>query len=238
MSPLSPLPNPLLDALRTFSHEIVNPYDLQELLHRLVAQAVELTRSQGAGVMLAGRRGLAFAAASDDAAVEIELVQDGIQSGPCYDAYVTNARQTVPDLQATDRWGAYRDRALAIGFRSVIGMPLNAAGHTIGVLNVYRTHAGPWSQGDIDAVDVLASMAAAYVLHANDTCSHNQVAEQLQSALEGRDIIGQAKGILIARHGLNANDAFEVLRRRSQHTNTKLRDVAQQLVAAQMVRSR
>jgi hypothetical protein len=66
----------------------------------------------------------------------------------------------------------------------------------------------------------------------------HQVAERLQCALEGRDIIGQAKGVRMARDGLNANDAFEVLRRRSQHTNARLRDVAQQLVAARMVRSR
>jgi GAF domain-containing protein len=226
----------LLDALRTFTREIVNPYDPQELLHRLTDQAVTLTRSRSAGVMLAGHKGLGFAAASDDDAVEIELVQDRIQAGPCYDAFTTNHRQAVADLRGTTTWGEYRDRALALGSRSVLGVPLHAAGQTIGVLNVYRTDAGTWGQGDIDAAEVLASMAAAYVMHASRSRSQNDLAEQLQYALEGRDLIGQAKGILIARHGLSADEAFEALRVCSQNTNTKLRDVAEKLVASQLAR--
>ena len=61
-----------------------------------------------------------------------------------------------------------------------------------------------------------------------------QLANQhLQDALESRDVIGQAKGILMAREGLDADEAFDVLRRASQRTNRKLRDVASDLITRQ-----
>lgn len=221
-----------MDALREFTTTIGNPYDLHELLHRLTSHAINLTNSQGAGVMLEGHNGLAFASASDEQVAEIEIVQDRTHAGPCQDAFVHNEPRLVADLLETDAWSEYRGRALDLGFRSVLGLPMNAAGQTIGVLNVYRKSAGAWSQGDVETVEVLASMAAAYVLHANQIGAQHDLAEQLQQALESRDIIGQAKGILMARHRIGAHEAFELLRTYSQDTNTKLRDIASRLVSS------
>jgi GAF domain-containing protein len=177
----SSLVDGLLAALWAFSHTMVGAYDLQELLHRLTGQAIELTRSQGAGVMLEGPEGLRFASASDEQTAKLEVIQDRIGEGVCRDAFVANEVRMVEDLQSTQRWGEYRDRALALGFRAVLGVPMNAAGQTIGVLNVYRRHAGVWDGGDVETAEVLASMASAYVLHANQARVQHEL-QQLHAA--------------------------------------------------------
>jgi GAF domain-containing protein len=220
----------LLEAVREFTTTILNPYDLQELLHRLTDRAGAVTGSQGAGVMLVGDDGLGFASASDDAVVQMELLQDRVETGACHEAFTTNQLVVVEDLVATDRWPRYRHRAVGLGFRSVIGVPLNAAGQTIGVLNIYRHAPGAWSPTDIEAAEILAAMGAGYVLHATELRAQHELADQLQTALVNRDIIGQAKGILMARHNVDADQAFEMLRQLSQSVNVKLRDVATHVI--------
>jgi len=220
----------LLVAIREFTSTILNPYDLDDLLHRLTDHAIVITGSQGAGVMLAGQSGLSFAAASDPWVVEMESLQDRIETGACHAAFTTRELVVVEDLAATDRWPAYRGRALELGFRAVIGVPMHACGETIGVLNLYRRAPGPWSEADLEAAEIVTAMGAGYVLHANRLRAQHDLAAQLEAAIASRDLIGQAKGLLIARHGIDAEAAFAMLRAESQTTNLKLRDVAAKLL--------
>jgi GAF domain-containing protein len=227
------VPSPkLLAAIREFTTSIVNPYDQQDLLHQVTNHAVELTGSQGAGIMLAGAEEghIAYAAASDARVEQVEVTQDETSSGPCYEAYLTQQVTTVEDLERTDRWPEYQQRALELGFRSVAGIPMHAWGQTIGVLNVYRDAPGPWSPEDVETLEIVTAMGAGYVLHADRIRAQHDLATQLQTALASRDLIGQAKGVLMARHDVDAETAFEMLRRTSQQTNVKLREVAQRLV--------
>lgn len=228
-----PVPSRLLDAIREFTTTILNPYDLANLLHQLTHHALTVTSSQGAGILLAGRNGLGFAAASDDRVIELEVLQDRIESGACYEGFTTRQLVVVTDLAATDRWPDYRDRALELGFRSVIGVPMNACGETIGVLNIYRQAPGSWSAADVDAAEIVTAMGAGYVLHANHLRAQHELADQLQHALESRDAIGQAKGLLMGRHGVDATEAFAMLRATSQEMNMKLREVAAGIIEAE-----
>jgi GAF domain-containing protein len=221
----------LLEAVREFTSTILNPYDLQELLQRLTEHATRSIDGEGAGVMLVGRDGLAFAAASNEAVVEIEALQGRVEEGACHHAFTADEVVVVEDLAATDRWPNYRERALGLGLHAVMGCPMRAWGQKIGVLNVYRAEPGPWSAEDIEATEILTAMGAGYVLHANQLRAQHELADQLQTALESRDTIGQAKGVLMARHGVDAEAAFKMLRDVSQRSNVKLRDVAARIVA-------
>ena len=220
----------LLAAVREFTSTILNPFDLQELLFRLTGHAAAVTDASGAGIMLAGEQGLGFAAASSNDIVEVEVVQSRVQSGPCRDAYASGDVIAVDDLRSEERWPEYRVRARELGFGAVIGLPMRAWGQLIGVLDIYRRDPGPWTAEDIDGCEIMASMGAGYILHANQLRAQHDLAQQLQVALESRDTIGQAKGILMSRHGVTADEAFEMLRTASQDTNVKLRDVAAQFV--------
>jgi GAF domain-containing protein len=229
------MPQRLVLAVREFTSTLLNPFDLQELLHRLTEHAIALTGGQGAGIMLAGREGgqLGFAAASDERVLEVELRQGRISAGPCHEAFVANRLTAIADLHELDTWPEYRDQALALDLRAVLAVPMHAWGQTIGVLDIYREDPGPWSPADIEAAEILTAMGAGYVLHANQIQAQHELAEQLQTALTSRDLIGQAKGILMAHHKIDADEAFAMLRKASQDTNCKLREVARQLVEAE-----
>jgi GAF domain-containing protein len=220
----------LLEAIREFTTAILNPYDLQDLLHRLLDHTLVVTGAQGAGIMLSSDQGLGFASATADDVVEIEVTQDRVESGPCHEAFFSNEIVLVDDLEREGRWPEYRQRALQLGFRAVVGIPLDAWGQTIGVLDLYRHAAGPLSEAEVDAAVIMAAMGAGYILHAHQTVAQHDLAAQLQSAVDSRDTIGQAKGMLMARHRVDADQAFGMLRSLSQQTNRKLRDVARQLV--------
>jgi GAF domain-containing protein len=234
LSPLTvsrPMPTShLLAAVREFTTTIVNPYDLQDLLHRLTDHASLVTSSHGAGIMLAGHDGLGFAAASDDDVITAEIAQDRIDDGPCHAAFEDDQLTVVDDLQGEHRWPEYRERALDVGLRSVIGVPMRAWGQTIGVLDIYRRTPDSWSQADIDAAEIMTSMGAGYILHSNQARAQHDLSDQLQTALASRDLIGQAKGLLMAQHRVDAEEAFGMLRSLSQQTNIKLRDVAAKLI--------
>lgn len=223
----------LVDVLSEFAATILNPFDLQALLHRLTGHAAELTGAQGAGIMLAGRRegGLGFAAASDERVLEMELIQDRIDSGACHEAFVVDELLVVEDLEGLGRWPEYEERAVQLGLRAVLAVPMNAWGQKIGVVNIYRERPGPWSADDIETGQIITGMGAGYVLHANQMQAQHELADQLRVALEGRDVIGQAKGFLMANRNIDADAAFEVLRKLSQDRNVKLRDVAREVIS-------
>ncbi|MFA9446070.1 GAF domain-containing protein [Egicoccus sp. AB-alg6-2] len=134
-----------------FTRALLDEYDLSELLHRITDHAVTVVEATGAGIMLARGDSLEFAAASDEVVTAVERIQDRNQSGVCHEAFMKNTTLVVADLEQVDGWPEYRSRALELGLRSVLGLPLNARGTTIGVLNVYRDRPGPWSDEDVEA---------------------------------------------------------------------------------------
>jgi GAF domain-containing protein len=221
----------LIHVIREFTGTIINPFDLDELLHRLMQHATEVVGAAGAGVMLADLGGqLSFVAASDARVVDAEQRQAQLRSGACFEAYTVNAIVVAEDLGREDRWPDYARHVLDLGLRSVLGVPMNAFGRTVGVINVYREQPGPWSKEDVGAAEIITAMGAGYLTNANQLRQQHQLAEQLRGAIESRDVIGQAKGILMARNGVSADDAFDRLRRLSQQRNRKLREVAQGVI--------
>jgi GAF domain-containing protein len=218
-------------AVREFTGAILNPYDLQELLHRLMGHAVQIVDAAGAGIMLAGDDGeLSFVAASEQRVIDVELLQAQLKQGVCHEAFYVNEIVHMVDAGKDERWPQYTERVVELGLRSVIGIPLNAVGQTIGVINIYREAPGSWSDEEVAAAEILAAMGAGYILNANQMQAQNSLAEQLHSAIESRDLIGQAKGILMARSRMDGDEAFDLLRRWSQDQNRKLRDIAEEVV--------
>jgi GAF domain-containing protein len=226
------MPEGLLGAIREFAGAIVNPFDVDELLQRLTERTLEVVDASGCGIMLQDEEGqLAFAAASDDALVEVELHQERINEGACYDAFQRNELVVIEDVGAGgERWPGYRDRVLAAGLRAVIGIPMNAFGRTIGVMNIYRSSPGPWTSDDVEAAEILTAIGAGYLVHAHDLRAQHELTEHLQQAIASRDLIGQAKGIIMAREDVDGEEAFAILRTTSQRSNRKLREIARLVV--------
>lgn len=217
--------------MREFTGAILNPFDLDDLLHRLMGHATEVMSAAGAGIMLVQDDGnLAFVAASEQRVVDVELHQAQLGQGACHEAFAINEIVRVDNIANEDRWPEYAELVEELGLRAVIGVPLNAFGQTIGVINIYRERPAAWSDADIGAAQILASMGAGYLLNANQLKAQHTLSEQLHAAIDSRDLIGQAKGIIMAQTQIDSDAAFEVLRQRSQNENRKLRDVAEDVV--------
>jgi GAF domain-containing protein len=221
----------LVQVVREFTGTIINPFDLDELLHRLMRHATQLVEATGAGVMLASDGDeLDFVAASEERVVEAEEAQAHLRSGACFEAFSTNRIVVAEDLGADERWPEYAQHVVKLGLRSVLGVPMNAFGQTIGVINLYRDQPSTWSEEDVGAAEIVTAMGAGYLLNANQLRAQHTLSEQLHAAVGSRDVIGQAKGLLMALANVDADGAFDLLRKRSQQGNVKLREVAQQVI--------
>jgi GAF domain-containing protein len=223
----------LLEAIQEFTTTILNPYDLPELLHRVTGHATAVTDAQGAGMMLAEDGQLEFTAASHEHVTELERLEGRIHTGASHDAFASRQAVAIDNLRADaahQRWPQYAERALDFGYQAVLSIPMIACGQTIGVLTIYRTSAGSWGAEVVEAAKILTAMGAGYILHASELRAQHTLTDRLSRALESRDVIGQAKGILMARHQVGADEAFDMLRSMSQSTNVKLRDLARGVI--------
>lgn len=166
---------------------------------------------------------------TDPAAGDLDGLQQRYGQGPTLDAISAGLIAYVEDLRAETRWPAFVPRAAASGVRSVLSLPL-VADRTVGALTLYARF--PQAFGVIDrARGVLLAVLAALALVAAQGHEEDERREaNLNAALATREIIGQAQGILIERERVTADQAFDILRRASQHLNQKLRDVAQTLI--------
>jgi hypothetical protein len=175
---------------------------------------------------------------SDPLAVKLDQAQYDAGEGPCVTALAIGSLGTAEsnDLANDPNWPRFGPVAARLGVGSVLGVGLFPVGDSRhppvrGALNFYRYAPGEFGRESRETALLLAahvSVALAYVMVTEAAALRET---QFQTALDSRDVIGQAKGILMERRGLDADAAFDVLRRASQDLNIKLRDVAQALAA-------
>ncbi len=212
---------------------LVDDYDIIDLLDRLVAHCIRLTATQAAGILLADPRGeLRVVASSNEDAQMMELLQLQSNQGPCMDSFRTAAPVSVPDLsEAAARWPIFVEAVARQGkFRSVHALPLRLRGEAIGALNLFHTQPGPLASDDLALGQAQADVATIGILSEQAIRRGEVVNEQLQTALNSRVIIEQAKGALSQRFGLSMDAAFDRLRTFSRDHNLRLAEVARQIV--------
>ena len=228
-------PSSLLQVLTRFARTLADGYDVAEVLYDLSDSVVSVLGAKGAGVSLASTDGkLVFVTATSDVITQVERVQQDSQEGPCHAAYKTNELVVVDDLSTHDEWPTLRDAALGSGLTSVIGVPLRVQARSIGSLNVYDTGSRVWSPDELAAATVLADIAASYVAHASELDRAQRRNEQLQTALDGRVLIEQAKGILAGERKISVDDALEILRSHARSNQAPLRAIAEAVVTLGM----
>ena len=164
------------------------------------------------------------------AAGDLDSAQYRSEKGPCLQAY--SVRQVVRGTisESADRWPEFTTAAAKAGVRSVLAVPLVANEQPLGALNLYSETAGSFGETDEETAVLFSEQAAVACANAEVYWRTYSLTEHLREALESRDVIGQAKGILMARRGCTPDAAFEALRKVSQHRNIKLRDIAEQVV--------
>jgi hypothetical protein len=160
---------------------------------------------------------------------ELDALQLSAHQGPCLDCMAQGTAFYAEDLAGDPRWPDFGPEAAAAGVRSLLALSLSGDG-TVGALNLYARY--PLAFGAVDRARglVLAGLAGLALSVAQAHEEEVRRAENLRQALVTRELIGQAQGILMERERITAEQAFDILRRASQHLNTKLRGVAQDLV--------
>ncbi|KWX65939.1 response regulator receiver protein [Mycobacterium sp. NAZ190054] len=154
----------------------------------------------------------------------LDDVQREVGEGPCLSAAWSQHTISVENLSTDMRWPRYRDAAIRrTPVRSILAFRLYNDGRRVAALNLYAESARAFDEESVE----LGLIYAAHITVAWNAIRRQQ---QFHSALASRDIIGQAKGMLMERFGINAITAFELLRKISQESNTKLVDVAERLV--------
>ncbi|MDF3313409.1 GAF and ANTAR domain-containing protein [Rhodococcus sp. T2V] len=176
--------------------------------------------AEDAGITLVARgRGFQSRAATSELPKAIDELQHRLGDGPCVQAIWNHETVLVADMTTEGRWPRFAPEAARIGARSMLAFQLYTTEHTMGALNLHSSHPGAFDNTSVSIGGTLATHAAIALIA-------SQREEQFRDALASRDIIGQAKGILMHRFSIGAEEAFAILIRRSQHTNTPLNEVA------------
>jgi transcriptional regulator with GAF, ATPase, and Fis domain len=213
----------LADLVSNLSSERTDPSAaLQELIDNGVRH---MAGCQYAGITLAEQgKAVTNVVATHHYPKMLDAIQDRCGEGPCVEAAWRHHMMHVEDLTVDQRWPRYRREALEqTPIRSILSYELSVDPSSLTALNFYadRPHAFP------DESVELGGILAAHVALAWSMVRRQ---DQFRSALASRDMIGQAKGIIMERFDLDAVEAFELLTRLSQQSNTKIIDIAKSLI--------
>ncbi len=162
----------------------------------------------------------------------IDSEQYAAGEGPCLEAARTGHLVRVSVAEAQERWPAFARSARAAGVKSFLSAPLFIDEKFAGSLNLYGQQADSFDDLDESLLRLYTAAAAAAIANARRYAEARRLAENLRRAIESRAVIDQAIGLLMATRGLDAKEAFRMLARESQNTNTKLRDIAARVVDA------
>ena len=222
----------LARALVELADTLVADFDVVELLTRLTDRSVDVLDVTAAGIMLAAPDGdLRVMASSSEAVRLLELFEVQSQEGPCLDAFRTGAAIVNQDLiEADARWPRFAPEARAAGFQSVHALPMRLRGTVIGALNLFQQASGRLSDADLAAGQALADIATIALLQHQAALEAQVLNEQLNSALNTRVVIEQAKGMVAEREGVDLEQAFRILRTYARNHNQRLSDVATSVI--------
>jgi GAF domain-containing protein len=221
----------LLQYLLSSSAMLLTDVTVETLLERLVQLAcAAIPGCDHAGITL-DRAGKVTTMASTDGTT---LRADGFQyeqgEGPCLDALKYGTINRIDDTKTETRFGSFPTEAWRLGIRSCLAVPLTVASHVQGSINIYSAKVNAFDQEAEDLAGYIARHAATALANAVIHERMLRLVSELNEALSTRGVIEQAKGFLMATLALDAEGAFEVLRRMSQDGNIKLRDVAADLL--------
>jgi transcriptional regulator with GAF, ATPase, and Fis domain len=199
--------------------------DLNETLGRIVRNAVELIPGvdEASISVVLNRRQVRSLAPSGELSAMVDAIEEETGEGPCLDAVYQHKTVRVENMETERRWPAFAARAFGAGAGSMLAFQLYVDDENLGTLNLFARNAYAF---DDESVRVGLLFAA----HAAVAFAQVQKLGRLTQALLSRDLIGQAKGILMERHKITAERAFALLMQESQQTNTKLRNLAEILV--------
>lgn len=198
---------------------------VEQTVQTIVDAAVTtIAGADAAGVSLLTPRGrIEVLSTTDELVTRIDALQSELGEGPCLDTARKRDVVRVPDLAVEERWPRFGPPALDLGVRSMLSIRLLGQGRGLGSLSLFSGRPGAFTEeSEYDGL--------LFATHAAVALAGARRERELTEGLERRDVIGQAKGILVERHRITSQAAFLALAQASQDSNVKVREVAEQLV--------
>ena len=211
---------------------LVDEFDLVEFLHILVDRCVELLDVSAAGLMLVDFRGrLQVMASSSENIRLLELFQLQNDDGPCLECYRTGQPVDHPDLASAEgRWPRFAPAATEAGFRTVHALPMRLRAEILGAFNLFHTNPHQLDSSVIQIGQAMADVATIGLIQERSLRHHETLIDQLQTALNNRIIVEQAKGVLAERRSITPAEAFDVLRAYARRHHHRLTDLATHVI--------
>jgi len=205
---------------------------IEELLDELAQLAVaSVDAAMSCGIIVGSDHSPYTMATSDDRAAIADEQQYGAGAGPCLEALSLSRPVVVDDQESDDRWPKYREAATALGVKSSLSLPLVVGNRTLGALNLYAyDRPAAFDEEQSAIAERFATEAAAALALAVRQIEQQALADQLERAIASRSLIDQAIGVLMGQQRCDAATAFDLLRRHSQNSNRRLRDVASDII--------
>lgn len=224
-------PASAVDLAQTFAEvarTLLDQRHVDSTLDRICQLATQTIDScESAGISLAEGGHVTSRSTTDDLPCRVDRIQSETQEGPCVDAITEHEVFLTGSLSSELRWPNFARRAHdETGVQSILALRLHASGDTMGALNLYSLQGDAFDDHDI----AVASVFAAHAAVALSTATREA---QLEDKAQSRDIVGMAKGIIIAQQKVSDEEAFDILRRASQRMNIKLRELAERMLEGQ-----
>jgi GAF domain-containing protein len=213
---------------------------LHDLLQRLTVLATHTVASaHSVSITVAEDGRYRTSSSSGPEALAIDEAQYRGDDGPCLEA-MRSTRQLRAAVGGHDgRWARFEEEATKLGVTGVLSTPLVLSGKAaVGALNIYAREGASFGPADARTAQLIGEHAAILVDRALALLSSTRLNDQLRQAVATREIIGEAKGILMESQSCTRDQAFDILRRASQRENRKLRELAEELVLRVEARTR
>ncbi|MGO4595658.1 ANTAR domain-containing protein [Leifsonia sp. 2TAF2] len=222
----------LVRAFAVLADTMVDDYDVVDLLQTLVETCNDLLGTTASGVLLADDNDeLDVVASTSEASRLVEVMQLSASAGPCIESFQTGRVVSVPDIsRSPEEWSKFRAKALDLGFNAVDAVPMRLRDHTIGTLNLLRAETGELPEDDLIAARAFADVATIGILHERTLAESSRVRQQLQTALDSRVLIEQAKGVVAYTRRISVEEAFTVIREYARSHQARLSVVAQAII--------
>jgi transcriptional regulator with GAF, ATPase, and Fis domain len=213
---------------------LVDDFDVVDFLHELTVQCAQVLGVSAAGVLLSDQRGtLRVVAASTEQTRLLELLQSQTDQGPCPECFHTGRPVAVADLSTpatARRWPRFAAAARKVGFASVHALPMRLRTDVVGALNLFGSQPSALDEDTIRLAPALADVATIGLLQARAIRQRDTLAEQLQTALNSRVVIEQAKGVIAERHHIDVDQSFTLLGSTARTNNRRLSELARAVV--------
>lgn len=226
----------MLDVFVRLADTLVDDFDVVDLLQTLVETCESIFDVEAAALLLdAGDGQLDLVASTSHESRTVELIVLGADEGPCVDAFRTGSPVTVPDLREGTGWERFRRAAVDNGFTSVHALPMRLRQTSIGALTLFENETSHLEERDVRAAQALADVATIGVLQDRAMRESETVRGQLQTALDSRVVIEQAKGVVAYTHDLDMDGAFRRIRGYARDARRPIGEIARAIVERRII---